>query len=192
VTTGLGFAGFFFSLLKPVLGMCDHPAVWQEGFQGSRVAGGNDGDPTQHIRQVGPHVHAVPPGTLHQRVKRRRRLPTFLASKEQVVLATDGDGPQEPFNNIVVYGNLSLAGIADEGVEKLQQALPNCKIAYARNRRRTSSRHGSASALPSQSVSSSAQNASIGCIVPAVMSNHVCREGSPGVPSRLSGEATAG
>jgi len=34
--TGLGFAGFFFPLLKPVLGMGGQPAIWQQGFQGNR------------------------------------------------------------------------------------------------------------------------------------------------------------
>jgi len=27
--TGLGFAGFFFPLLKPVLGIGGNPAIWQ-------------------------------------------------------------------------------------------------------------------------------------------------------------------
>ena len=39
--TGLGFAGFFFPLLKPVLGMGGHPAIRQQSFQGSGVAGGD-------------------------------------------------------------------------------------------------------------------------------------------------------
>ncbi len=39
-------------------------------------------DPPQHVRQIRPYVHAVPPGTLHQRVERRRRLAAPLASKE--------------------------------------------------------------------------------------------------------------
>jgi hypothetical protein len=28
-TAGLGFAGFFFPLLKPVLGIGGNPAIWQ-------------------------------------------------------------------------------------------------------------------------------------------------------------------
>ena len=39
-TTGLGFAGFFFPLFKPTLGMGGHPAIRQQGLQGSRVARG--------------------------------------------------------------------------------------------------------------------------------------------------------
>ncbi len=35
--TGLGFAGFFFPLLQPMLGMGGHPAIRQQGFQGSSV-----------------------------------------------------------------------------------------------------------------------------------------------------------
>jgi len=54
--------------------MSGQPAIWQQGFQGSRVARSDGCDPTQHVGQVRPHVHAVPSGTLHQRVQRRRRL----------------------------------------------------------------------------------------------------------------------
>jgi len=39
--TDLGFAGFFFPLLQPVLGMGRNPAIRQQGFQGGRVAGGD-------------------------------------------------------------------------------------------------------------------------------------------------------
>ena len=38
-TTGLGFAGFFFPLLKPVLGMGGNPAIRQQGFQGGSIVG---------------------------------------------------------------------------------------------------------------------------------------------------------
>ncbi len=71
--TGLGLAGFFFPLLKPVLGMGSHPPVRQQGFQRGGVAGRNGRNPPQHVGEVRPHVHSVPPGTLHQRVERRRR-----------------------------------------------------------------------------------------------------------------------
>jgi hypothetical protein len=47
--TGLGLAGFFFPLLKPVLRMGDQPPIRQQGFQGSRVAGGNGRNSTQHV-----------------------------------------------------------------------------------------------------------------------------------------------
>jgi hypothetical protein len=40
-TTGLSFAGFFFPLLKPVLGVDGHPAVRQQGFQCGSVGGRN-------------------------------------------------------------------------------------------------------------------------------------------------------
>ena len=73
-TAGLGLAGFFFPLLQPMLGMVGQPTIRQQGLQGSRVARGDGRNPTQHVGQVRPHVHAVPPGTLHQRVERRRRL----------------------------------------------------------------------------------------------------------------------
>jgi len=63
------------------------PAIRQQGFQGSRIAWGDGRNPTQHIGQVRPHVHAVPPSTLHQRVERRRRLATMLASEKQVIFA---------------------------------------------------------------------------------------------------------
>ena len=84
--TGLGLAGFFFSLLQPMLGMVGQPTIRQQGLQGSRVAWGNGGNPTQHVGQVGPNVNAVPPSTLHQRVERRRR----LAARKQ---ATAADRP---------------------------------------------------------------------------------------------------
>jgi len=38
--TGLGFAGFFFPLFKPMLRMGGQPTIQQKGLQGSRVAGG--------------------------------------------------------------------------------------------------------------------------------------------------------
>ena len=72
--TGLSFTRFFFPLFKPVLGVGSDPAIRQQGFQGSRVAGGDSRNPTQHVGQVRPHVHAIASGTLDQRVQRRRRL----------------------------------------------------------------------------------------------------------------------
>ncbi len=44
-TAGLGFTGFFFPLLKPVLGVRGHPAVWQQGFQGGSIARGDGRKP---------------------------------------------------------------------------------------------------------------------------------------------------
>ena len=70
-----------------MLGMGGNPAIRQQGFQGSRVAWGDGRNPTQHVGQVRPHVNAVPPGALHQRVERRRRLAAPLASEEQEILA---------------------------------------------------------------------------------------------------------
>ena len=101
-TPGLGFTGFFFPLLKPMLGMGGHPAIRQQGLQGSRVAGGNGRNPTQHVGQIRPHVHAVPPGTLHQRIERRRRLAAMLASEKQVILA-DRSRPASQLLNQVVH-----------------------------------------------------------------------------------------
>ncbi len=100
--TSLGFTKFFFPLFQPMLGMLGQPTVRQQSLQGSRVARSDGRNPTQHIGQVRPHVNAVPPGTLHQRVERRSRLAAMLASEKQVIPA-DGDGPQKPLNNIVVY-----------------------------------------------------------------------------------------
>lgn len=37
--TGLGFAGFFLPLLKPVFGVGGNPAIRQQGFQGGGVVG---------------------------------------------------------------------------------------------------------------------------------------------------------
>jgi hypothetical protein len=39
LAAGLSLAGFFFPLLKPVLGMGGHPAVRQQGFQCDSVIG---------------------------------------------------------------------------------------------------------------------------------------------------------
>ncbi len=61
LAAGLGLTGFFFSLLQPMLGMVGQPAIWQQGFQGSRVVRSDGRNPTQHIGQVRPHVNAVPP-----------------------------------------------------------------------------------------------------------------------------------
>ncbi len=36
---GLGFAGFYFPLLKPVLGMVGQPTIRQQCLHGSRAAG---------------------------------------------------------------------------------------------------------------------------------------------------------
>ena len=49
--TGLSFAGFLFPLLKPMLRMGGDPTTGQQGFQGSRVAGGDGCNPTQHVGQ---------------------------------------------------------------------------------------------------------------------------------------------
>jgi hypothetical protein len=103
--SGLSLAGFFFPLFQPMLRMGGQPAIRQQGFQGSYVAWGDGCDPAQHVGQVRPHVHAVPSGALYQCVERRSRLATILASEEQVVLPTNSDGPQKPFNHIVVYWN---------------------------------------------------------------------------------------
>ncbi len=46
---GLGFARFFFPLLKPVLGTFGQPTIRQQSLQGSRVAWGDDRNPTQHV-----------------------------------------------------------------------------------------------------------------------------------------------
>ena len=81
-TTGLGFTGFFFPLFQPMLGMDGNPAIRQQGFKGSRVVRGDSRNPAEHVGEVRAHVHAVPPGALHQRVERRRRLATSLASEE--------------------------------------------------------------------------------------------------------------
>ena len=51
-TASLGFAGFFFSLLQPVLSMDCQPAVGRQGFQGSGVAWGNGHSSTQPVSQV--------------------------------------------------------------------------------------------------------------------------------------------
>jgi hypothetical protein len=120
LTAGLGLAGFFLPLLQPMLGMVSPPAIRQQRFQGSRVARGNGRNPTQHVGQVRPHVNAIPPGTLDQRVERCRRLPALLASEEQVVLATDGNGLQKPFNDVVVDGNPAVLGITDEGIPAVE------------------------------------------------------------------------
>jgi hypothetical protein len=96
--TGLGFRGFSFPLLKPVFGMGCYPTIRQQGFQGSSVARSDGRNPTQHVCQVRPHVHAISPGTLHQRVERRCGLATFLAAKMQVVLPPDSHRPQQPLN----------------------------------------------------------------------------------------------
>ena len=42
---GLGLAGFFFPLLKPVLGMGGQPAIRQQSFQGGGVARWNGRNP---------------------------------------------------------------------------------------------------------------------------------------------------
>jgi hypothetical protein len=121
--TGLGLAGFFFPLLKAMFGVSSNPAIRQQSFQASSVARGDGRNPTQHIGQVRPHVHAVSPGALHQRVERRRRLAAMFTSEKQVVLATDGDGPQKALNNIVVYWNPPIAGIPDEGIPTIQHVV---------------------------------------------------------------------
>jgi hypothetical protein len=106
-----------------MLRMSGQPAIGQQGFQGSRIAWGDGRNPTQHIGQVRPHVNAVPPGTLHQRVECRGRLSTMLASEKQVVLATDGDGPQKPLNHVVVYLYPAVLSIPDEGVPAVQHVV---------------------------------------------------------------------
>jgi len=69
--------------------MGGHPAILQQSLQGDRVTWGNGRNPMQYVRQVWPHVYAVPPGTLHQRVERRRRLAAFVATEMHMVLATE-------------------------------------------------------------------------------------------------------
>jgi hypothetical protein len=56
----------------------------------------------------------VPPGALHQRVERCRRLAALLASKIQVVFPSDCDGPQKSLDDIIVYLNSSVVGVTDE------------------------------------------------------------------------------
>jgi hypothetical protein len=56
--------GFFFPLLKPLLRMGRHPAIWQQGLQGSRVAGIDGRNPTQYVGQVRAQFNAVSPRTL--------------------------------------------------------------------------------------------------------------------------------
>ncbi len=105
-----------------MLGMLGQPTVRQQSLQGSRVARSDGRNPTQHIGQVRPHVNAVPPGTLHQRVERRSRLAAMLASEKQVIPA-DGDGPQKPLNNIVVYWNPTVTRVSDEGIPPVQHVV---------------------------------------------------------------------
>lgn len=45
-TPGLGFAGFFFPLLKPVFARSGNPTIRQQFFEGSVVAVGNSRNPT--------------------------------------------------------------------------------------------------------------------------------------------------
>ncbi len=77
-TAGLGFTGFLFPLFKLVLGVGSEPAIRQQGFQRGSVPLGDGRNSAQHVGQVGPYVHAVPPSTLHQRVERRCRLSAVL------------------------------------------------------------------------------------------------------------------
>jgi hypothetical protein len=43
--TVLGFAGFFFPLLQPMLGVLGQPAIRQQSFLGGGVARGNGRNP---------------------------------------------------------------------------------------------------------------------------------------------------
>ncbi len=92
--SGLSFAGFCFPLLQAMFGVGGQPAIRQQSLQGSRVTRGDGRNPAQYIGQVRPHVHAGPPGALHQRVEYRSRLAAMLASEKQIILSTDGDWPQ--------------------------------------------------------------------------------------------------
>src|SRR5208283_5514869 len=47
-TTGLGFTRLFFPLFQPMFRMGGQPAIWQEGFQGSRITWSDCRNPTQH------------------------------------------------------------------------------------------------------------------------------------------------
>jgi hypothetical protein len=89
--TGLGFARFFFPLLKPVLGMRGQPAIRQQSLQGSRIDRSDGRNSTQHVGQVRPHVNTVSAGALHYRVERGPCLPALLTAEVQTVLATNGD-----------------------------------------------------------------------------------------------------
>jgi len=57
-TTDLGFARFFFPLLKAVFVMGGNPAIRQQGIQGGGALGRKRGKASQYVGEVRPHVAA--------------------------------------------------------------------------------------------------------------------------------------
>ena len=80
------------------------------GRFGSKVPGQQIGDPAdrmvgnvlQHQTQVGFRINAVQLGGTNQTVDCRRPFATRIRSRKQIVLSSQGNGPQRPFGGVVV------------------------------------------------------------------------------------------
>ena len=80
----LSLTELLFPFLKSMLDVASEPTIRQQGFQRNRVArgDGDSGNPPQHVGQVEPHVHTVPPRTLGQRVRSEPVMPKLKAATE--------------------------------------------------------------------------------------------------------------